>query len=530
MNESILVTGKLHPEAESLFKAEFGSRLRYLPDCDHHQLLEEVRSAVALITRSETKIDRQVIEVAQKLKVIARACVGVAGIDLNFATAKGILVFNTPGKNTNSAAELTMGLLLSSIRMISSAHQHVQDRKWQRHLFTGRELRGKRVGIVGLGNVGHRVALFCRGFEMEVCGFDPYISSRRFSKYHVKPVQSLEELARHSDIFTVHVPLNDETRGMVDSSILSQLPAGAVVLNAARGGIVDEGELYQCLESGHISSAGIDTWQEEPNILRKLSEHPRVVSTPHIGASTDEAQFAIGVTVFDQLCLALKGNVVDFPVNMPNVSVIQNQQVSVYASLAEKVGRLSAQLEFANPNQVRLFFQGDLAELDCSLLGLAWKKGYMSTFRDGFVSFVNADLKFLETGIGFEELSSPESGAFRAGFSCEIESKSGLVQTISGTVFDGRLERLTEINGYHFEIELGGILVYIENKDQPGVIGEIGAILAKHGINIDSFDLSRREKNSTALALIRIDEMISQLALDELNQLPSIYVARSLRL
>ncbi|MDD9950854.1 MAG: phosphoglycerate dehydrogenase [Zetaproteobacteria bacterium] len=522
MSESILITGKLHDVAIEMFQRKFGSRVRYLPDCTAEQLREEVRAAVVLVTRSETEIDTTLLDVAPQLKVIARACVGVAGIDLEAATRRGILVLNTPGKNTNSAAELTFALLLAVMRHIPAAHSHVQQRQWQRHLYTGRELRGKKIGIVGLGNVGHRMALFCRGFEMEVFAYDPYVSARRFERYEVTPVAQLEALAASCDILTVHVPLNEETRGMVSHTILQKLPRGAVVLNAARGGVVDEQALVQLLNEQHLSAAGIDTWFQEPDLNRALSEHPAVVATPHIGASTEEAQYAIGVTVFEQVCKALEDKVVDFPVNMPNVSVIENPGMSMYASLAEKLARFAAQLAHPNPQRIRLIFQGDLGEQDCGLLELAWKKGYLTSSREGFVSFVNVEQKFTETGIEWQVKHSPSSGFYRSGISCEIRTESGEVHMLSGTVFDSRLERLTRLDQFRIEVELAGELVVVQNRDLPGVIGEIGILMAKYGINIDSFDLSRRKENDVALGIVRVDEPLSAAALQQLSALPNI--------
>ena len=273
----------------------------------------------AIISRSETTIDKRLMDHAPNLRIVARAAVGVGNIDLNYATEKGILVMNTPGKNTNSAAEMTLCLLLAMMRKLPESQTKVKAGGWDRHMYTGNEIRNKKVGLVGLGHVGHRVAKFLLGFDADVYAYDPYISSEKFERYGVKKVDSLLELATLSDILSVHVPKNKETTGMVDKSILEALGAEGLFVNAARGGIAIETDLLEAINEGLIAGAAIDTFDNEPSPMKALVEHPKVWCSPHIGASTIEAQYAIGQTVVEQVKKAIDGLVVDYHVNLPEM-------------------------------------------------------------------------------------------------------------------------------------------------------------------------------------------------------------------
>ena len=418
MTPNILITGALHEQALAAFKmrakasgmgtSDF-SEISYHPDCSRTELMSLVKSAHVLVTRSETDGDREVIDAAPDLRIIARAAVGVGNIDISYATEKGILVINCPGKNTNSAAELTMGLLLAMLRNIPQAHQSMKQGAWDRPRFTGHEARGLRIGIVGLGNVGHRVAKFAHGFDMEVFAYDPYIAPHVFERHGAKPCKSLRELTENVDILTVHVPLNQETRGMVNGEILDLMPKGSRVLNVARGGVIGEVDLLKRMESGQISGAGIDTWDKEPKPLAALVQHPHVWGTPHIGASTDEAQLAIGETIVEQVFKAIEGGVVDYPVNLPEVGVIDNALLRSYALLAEKIGALMGQMLEFNPSRVELGYRGDLAKLDHSLIRLSWMKGYTTQVVVDYVSFVNVPSHTEKLGLKVFEVENLNS-------------------------------------------------------------------------------------------------------------------------
>ena len=501
----VLISGALDKEALQSFQTYPGFKVRYVPDLARAELLKLTSTAHVLVTRSETDVDREMIDASPKLKVIARAAVGVGNIDIDYATEKGILVINTPGKNTNSAAEMTMGLMLAMFRNIPQAHAEVKGGGWDRHRFTGRELRGKRIGIVGLGNVGHRVAKFALGFDMEVFAYDPYISPDVFVRHGAKAMSSLLALASAVDVLTLHVPLNKETKGMITAEVLAAMPPNGWLINAARGGIVSEADLVAALSSGHLAGAGIDTWETEPKPRKDLLSHPHVIGAPHIGASTTEAQLAIGKTVYEQVVKAMEGSVVDYPVNLPEVAVIDHPLLKTYAVLAEKLGSLVGQILNFNPTQVFMSYRGNLAGLDHSIVRLSWMKGYASQVVDDYVSFVNVTSHMEKMGIRIIEKEDPTFASYKSALKCEVAGADGQRLTVGGVVFDDRYLRISLINDFYFEVEPEGHLLLIENHDRPGVIGDVGQFLGSKGINIDTFELSRNKRGGKAMAMIRID-------------------------
>lgn len=522
MPTQVLITGALHEQAIAGFRANPDFRVNYRPDCSREELLRHLAEAQVLVTRSETDVDAEVIDKAPQLKVIARAAVGVGNIDIELATKKGILVLNCPAKNTNSAAELTMGLLLSMMRRLPQAHATMKAGGWDRHTFTGNELRGRRLGIVGLGNVGHRVAKFARGFDMEVFAYDPYIAPQVFARNDAKQCESLLDMAKQVDVLSVHVPLNKETKHMVDERILSAMPDGSFVVNAARGGVITEEALLKALNSGKIAGAGIDTWESEPKVHPGLLAHPRVWCSPHIGASTVEAQLAIGETVLRQVEKAVEGGVVDHPVNLPKIGVIDNPVIKAYAVLAEKLGSLLGQILDFNPTGFSLSYRGDLANLDHGIVRLSLMKGYASQVANDFISFVNAEQEFTRMGLAIEERRDPSFQSYRSALKVRISGDDGRQLTVGGVVFDERYIRISLLNDFYFEVEPAGELILVENEDQPGVIGDVGHFLAARSINIDSFNLSRNRKGGRAMAIIKVDNPVAPALVRELAAIKNV--------
>ncbi len=528
MKTEVLITGVLHDSAVQRLTAQKHLHVVYRPDVPRSELLALMAKAQVLISRSETDVDKTVIDAAPELKVIARAAVGIGNIDVEYATQRGILVINCPGQNTNSAAELTLGLLLAMLRNIPPAGMHVKAGGWDRHRFSGRELRGKRIGIVGLGNVGHRVAKFAHGFDMIVGGYDPYIAPEVFQRYDAIPYKTLKELAAHCDILSFHVPLNKETRNMMTREVLEAMPRGGYLLNVARGGIVDETLLVEMLDKQHLAGAAVDTFVSEPTPLPALVKHPAVWCTPHIGASTLEAQIAIGNTVVDQVLKAVEGLVVDYPVNLPAVGIIDNPLLKAYAVLAEKLGAMVGQMLEFNPTKVELNYRGDLAKLDSSLIRLSWTRGYTAQIVDAYVSFVNVNQHFSKLGIKVEERLDPSFESYKSALKVVVSGGKGEKLVIGGIVFDDRYLRVSLINDYYFEVEPSGTLLAIENHDRPGVIGDVGHFLAARGVNIDTFALSRNRKGGMAMALIRIDTEIAADDLSAMLAIPNIVSAKSI--
>lgn len=530
----IIITGKLHDIAINILKnppKEFQIsapiELLYIPDAPREKILEEIQDAQVLISRSETDVDKEILTAGKKLCVVARAAVGYGNIDCDLATELGILVVNTPGKNTNSAAELTMGLLLSLKRKIPAAHASTSVGGWNRHLFSGTELGGKTIGLVGLGNVGHRVAKFARGFDMQVISYDPYISDEIFRKNGVERKNTLEELLAECDILSVHVPLNKETKNMISEIELKKMKKGAIVLNAARGGIISEYALLKLLNENYIAAAGIDTFDNEPKPLKELVAHPNVIATPHIGASTEEAQYRIGETVSIQVLKALRGEIVNYPVNLPHVSFIGSGILQMLTVLSEKIARVAAQIYDFHPQQIKLKINARVTKEETNLLKLSTMKGFLSQASDEYVSYVNAERLFSRRGLSFD-LEFISSDFLNNQLLIEVYGNSSAEKISVGAVlYDEKLARLCSINEFFFEIEPEGELIVMQNHDRPGVIGDVGTYLARHKVNIAQFELSRNKRGGMAMSIIRTDDELQQDIVAGIRKLPNLISARA---
>lgn len=529
MKTKVLVTGKIHRDALTTLDSHPNISLIVKPDCSRQELHAEVADSSILITRSETAVDSELLNAAPELKVIVRAAVGVGNIDLNAATDKGILVINTPGKNTNSAAELTMGLMLAMMRKIPTAQQRVKVGGWDRHKFAGVELRNKKLGIVGLGNVGHRVAKFAHGFDMEVLAFDPYISPERFKQHRATPCKSLEELVSKVDILSMHVPLNSETRNMVGKNLIQKMKPGSYIVNAARGGVINETDLLESLASNHIEGAALDTFNNEPKPLPELIENDRVWCSPHIGASTEEAQKAIGDTVAEQVIKHLEGGVVDYPVNLPEIGIIEKPILKAYATLCEKIGSLMGQMIDFNPENVTLHYRGDIADLDNSILRLGWMKGFVGHKVADYISYVNVASHIKKMGLHVEEAPDPEFTGYKSAVKVVIDNGIDTL-TVGGVVMDERYIRISLVNDFYFEVEPSGHLIFLENHDKPGVIGHVGSELADQGVNISSFSLSRNKKGGKAMSVVVIDSALGEHGCNRLKEIDNVTALHSVHL
>jgi D-3-phosphoglycerate dehydrogenase len=390
---------------------------------------------------------------------------------------------------------------------------------WDRHQFSGTELLNKTIGLIGLGNVGHRVAKFCSAFDMRVLAYDPYIADEVFDRHGVLN-SSLNEICEEADILSVHTPKNKETIGMIGAKEFKLMKEGVVIINAARGGIINENDLLAALKKGKVGGVGIDTWEKEPPVNNPFCELPNVVMTPHIGASTTEAQLRIAESVASQLTKALRGEVVDFPVNMPKVQILEGDLVSSYTSLAEKMGSFASQYMRFSPSLLTLKYRGTLAKQNVALLRLCFLKGFLSQHHET-VSFVNAEQLAQRIGVKIEEEKDLHFNDYENALKCTL-SKREKEFTIGGVVFSGPHPRLTLINEFVLEMELTGTILTIKNNDTPGIIGSVGACLGKHNVNIDQFNLGRDRKGGEAMALLRVDENIEENVLKELESLPNI--------
>ncbi|MEE8396317.1 MAG: phosphoglycerate dehydrogenase [bacterium] len=524
MKHRILVTGKLHPVAARVFGEATDAEAELAPDLPYADILARIEPYHAIVTRSETPITRELIDAGRNLAVIARAAVGIGNIDVDYATEKGILVINTPGKNANSAAELTFALLLAAVRKVIPAHTAMMESRWERHRFSGEELMGKTIGIIGLGNVGHRVAGIARAFEMDVLAYDPYIAYEVFETYHAKKV-TLATLIATADVVTVHTPQTEETTNMIDAARLAEMKNGVIVLNAARGGLVNEPALCEALHSGKVAAAGIDTWATEPPPDNPFREFPQVVMTPHIGASTEEAQRRVGESIAEQTLRGLREEVVDYPVNMPRVEVLTNPRVKFYTVLAEKLGSFAVQSLDFNPRHVQVMYRGELTSDEGAMIRRAFLKGFLKKTTDQAITFVNAEQKAAERQIQVEDLDDPQFSDYASAVNFVVTDHEQQF-AVGGVVFGENNYRLSRVNDFLFEVVPDGFLLSLLNNDRPGVIGEVGTLLGRRGINISQFELSRNMPGGQAMSLIRVDSAVDNEVLAELRAIANVVAVR----
>jgi D-3-phosphoglycerate dehydrogenase len=463
---------------------------------------------------------------APKLKVIGRAGVGVDNVDLPAATAAGVLVMNTPGGNAVSVAEHTIALMLSMARSIPQASASTRAGKWEKKKFLGSELRGKTLGILGLGSIGREVVKRARAFEMRILAHDPYVTSQIAKDLGIE-LASLPELYRHSDYITVHVSLTPETDKILNKDAFAQMKHGVRIVNCARGELIDEGALKEAVESGKVAGAALDVFGKEPtDAAYPLFPFENMIATPHIGGSTEEAQEIVGVRIAEQMVEYLVNGVAINAVNMPALSPDQYKAAAPYIDLAERLGNFAAHLVTGNPKTIRLTYSGRIADMNTSLLRNAGLAGVLNRSSATKANVVNAMSIVTERGWNVAEVHdkrSQHSDTVRL----EIESDAS-VTTVEGAVVLGK-PRLMHVDGIYCEAPLAGPLVCMKNLDVPGVIGHVGTVLGSNRINIANFSLGRRDSGEPleAIAVVSTDTLVPQEVLDQLMSNPAVKIARS---
>ncbi|MBA1336126.1 MAG: D-3-phosphoglycerate dehydrogenase [Firmicutes bacterium] len=471
------------------------------------ELLDAIGQYNAIVVRSSTKVDRELIERGKNLKVIGRAGNGIDNIDLDAATEKGIVVVNTPESNSISAAEHTIGLLLASIRNTPQANSFIKAGNWGRSQFKGNELNGKTVGIIGLGRIGGLVAARLLAFNMKVTAYDPYIPDERFKYLGVEKKDSLEDLLREADIITVHTPKTEETYGMLGEKEFTLMKDGVRLVNCARGGIISERALLKALESGKAASAALDVFEEEPCPDNPLFKLDNTVVTPHLGADTVEAQDNVGITIARQVLNALEGKLVSNAVNMPSLPDRDMEYLKPYMVLAEKLGRLYYQLEKKSVSKVEIKYRGGIIDHKTGPLTLAYLKGLLEPVVKERVNYVNA--KHLAKSRGIDVLESLDSTSSE--YTDLIEVKVSNCESsfvMAGTLFGMKEPRIVDLNGYKIDMEPSSHMLLVKNDDKPGVIGCIGTIMGVSKINIATMRVSRNVKGGKALMVLNVDSVV----------------------
>ncbi|PLY02345.1 MAG: phosphoglycerate dehydrogenase [Desulfuromonas sp.] len=479
------------------------------------ELHQTIGAYEAIITRSGTQVDNALLEHAHNLKIIARAGVGIDNVDVEAASSRGIIVVNAPFGNVNSAAEHTMAILLSLCRNVPVANASLKGGDWKRAPFTGRELKGKTVGIIGLGKVGGRVARRCRAFEAEVITYDPYISEKRAEDFGVKLV-SLEDVVRFSDIITVHTPLNDETRNMITADHFSGMQDGVIIVNCARGGIINEQAMLDALNSGKCAGSAFDVWSEEPpksEVLKALIGHPNMLVTPHLGANTFEAQKNVAVDVSNEIVNYVDGRPIANAVNIPRFDPDLMEQMKPFMKLISILGTFISQLAPPNPNKITFTYNGKLARFDCAPLSVCGLASLLDHCSDQDVNMVNAGMIARDMGIEVESVRSTEADSFSNLITLALESPEGR-RTIAGTLFEGT-PKIVKMRNYDIDFRPEEHMLVINYADRPGLIGKIGTILGEANVNIGSMSLGRREKAGEAMVVFSVDSPVDEATLEK---------------
>lgn len=483
----------------------------------------------ALLIRSGTKVTREVIENATSLKVIGRAGVGVDNVDLEAATRRGVVVMNSPHGNSITTAEHAIAMMMAMARQIPAATAAVKAGKWERNKFMGAEVCNKILGVVGLGNIGRIVADRAAGLKMKVIGYDPILTAEAAARLGIELVP-LDELITRADFITVHTPLTSDTRGLIGAAAFAKMKKGVRIINCARGGIVDEKALVDAINSGKVAGVALDVFEQEPppadNPLLKLDA---VVATPHLGAATDEAQVQVSIDIAQQVADFLVNGIISSAVNIPAVSPKELEVIGPHLSLAEKLGRLSAQLIPEAPTGITVAFGGEASNLKPDAVTAAVLKGLMSGFLDEQLNLVNAPFIARERGIVISETRSREVTDFASTLTVTVTTKSG-EHEVSGAVLGNRALRLIRIDGYEVESVPDGYFIMLHNRDVPGVVGAVGTMLGQLGINIAGLELDRDRVGGTALSLIEVDGHVPSEILEKLKTIPAITSAALLKL
>jgi len=500
------------------------------------KLPSELSDADALIVRSAVQVDAGLLEHAKKLRVIGRAGVGVDNIEVDAATRKGIAVMNTPGANAVAVAEQTIGMMLAMARHLCRANQLMHAGKWEKKSLQGTELRGKTLGIVGLGRIGIEVAKRARSFAMEVIAHDPFVSAVIAKEQGIR-MAPLEEVLSQADYLTLHVGLTPQTMGMINAESLKKMKKGVRIVNCARGELVNEPDLVHAIRHGHVGGAALDVFTEEPPKNSPLLGLDNVVLTPHIGGSTHEAQEAVGVQIARQVKEYLKHGVFQNAVNVPSVSHDEYLTMEPYIVLAERLGSFLAQVSDGSLEEISIRYSGHIAEWKTELVRNAAVKGILNQALEEKANLVNAATIASSRGLAIHETRKPKSSTGGAGSVLSILLKTSKEQhLIKGAVLHGSLPRLLAIDDIDVEAPLEKNLIYLRNRDVPGVIGKVGTILGEHKINIANFSLGRRGNGADkkqareAVAVVHVDGRVPEDVLKELCKTPAIEHARALTL
>ena len=521
----VLISDALSETAVNIFR-ERGVDVDYEPALgkDKDKLLSVIGAYDGLAVRSATKATAPVIEAAGNMKVIGRAGIGVDNIDIPAATAAGVVVMNTPYGNAITTAEHAIAMMFSLVRKIPQANQSTHAGKWEKSAFMGAEVFGKTLGVIGCGNIGSIVADRAVGLKMRVVAYDPFLTEERAIELGVEKVD-LDELLARADIVTLHTPLTDKTRNILGTENLAKLKSGTYLVNCARGGLVDEAALKVALDEGRLAGAALDVYETEPATQHPLFGHPRVVATPHLGASTKEAQENVAIQIAEQMADYLTRGAVSNALNSPSVTAEEAPRLKPYIALAEKLGAFAGQLIESALKKIEISFEGEVAGLNTKPLVASAVAGVLKPMLSE-VNIVNAPVIAKDRGVSVSETSNDEAASYDSVIRLKVVTENQ-ARTVSGTIF-GPAPRIVEIKGVDMEAAFSPHMLYVTNEDKPGFIGALGQTLGEAGVNIATFNLGREEPGVSAIALIAVDDPISEAVLEKVRSLPHVMQAKAL--
>ncbi|WP_066586243.1 phosphoglycerate dehydrogenase [Sphingomonas pruni] len=514
----VLISDKMDPKAAQIFR-ERGVEVDEITGKTPEELKAIIGQYDGLAIRSSTKVTKEILDAATNLKVVGRAGIGVDNVDIPAASAKGVVVMNTPFGNSITTAEHAIALMFALARQLPEADLSTQAGKWEKNRFMGVELTSKTLGLIGAGNIGSIVADRARGLRMKVIAYDPFLSPERAVELGIEKVD-LDDLLARADFITLHTPLTDQTRNILSRDNLLRTKKGVRIINCARGGLIDEAALKEGLDSGHIAGAALDVFVEEPAKASPLFGTPNFISTPHLGASTTEAQVNVAIQVAEQMADFLVSGGVTNALNMPSLSAEEAPRLKPYMALAEKLGSLVGQLTHGAIGRISIHSEGAAAELNQKPIVSAVLAGFLRTQTDT-VNMVNAPLLAKERGIEVREVRTEREADYHTLLRVSVKTETG-ERSVAGTLFGDQAPRLVELFGIKVEADLAGHMLYVVNEDAPGFIGRLGTLLGESGVNIGTFHLGRRSAGGEAVLLLSVDEAVDAELIARVRQLAGV--------
>jgi D-3-phosphoglycerate dehydrogenase / 2-oxoglutarate reductase len=514
----VLITDKLAKEGIDLLNSFEGVETVVKTGISEDELSQIIGQYDGLIIRSDTKVTAKVLSSPGKLKAVARAGVGIDNVDVKEATHKGIIVMNTPGGNTLSAAEHTMALILAMARNVVPACNSLKSGLWDRKKYTGNQLNNKVLGVIGLGRIGMAVAQMARGFNMKVLGYDPFAAPLEADKQGVEVTGEIERIFRESDFISVHVPKNEQTLNLIGKEQIEMMKPTVRLVNCARGGIINEDALYDALTRKRIAGAALDVFPKEPPEDKRFSGFDNCIVTPHLGASTEEAQIEVAVEAAQILVDAIKGGPIRNAINAPSTSGAVVPIVSRYSELARRIGVVLSMIGPGQIKSVSVQYRGAITEQAVEPITLNFSIGLLQKHFDMPLNMVNTPVLAKERGISIDQTKNPDVKDVVASFSAKVTTDK-MTRMVTGSVFGGKLLRIIEIDGFNIEVTPQGTVLVIFNDDKPGVIGAVGTICGKHGININTMGVGQKPAEQKAILAVSLDKQPETEAIEELEKL-----------